>query len=124
MRTRVRTFINQIGDLSGVCWMKCLPICQILAASSFGHSLRKAGAKKTWQKDHDGVSKVAPMSVADFLNEKFETNFIKGGHWQDPPSMGPYTGPWSSYYTLNLFDSGNPANECVVGGTSGSCFSP
>ena len=45
--------------------------------------------------------KVAPMCVADFLNEKFETSFIKAG-LAAPALYGTYAGPWSAYSTINL----------------------
>lgn len=45
--------------------------------------------------------KVAPMCVADFLNEKFETDFIKAG-LAAPGLYGSYAGPWSAYSTINL----------------------
>jgi phytoene dehydrogenase-like protein len=59
--------------------------------------------------------KVAPMSVADFLNEKFETNFLKAGI-AGPAIYGSYTGPWSSYTTLNLLMWECTANESILGG--------
>lgn len=61
-----------------------------------GTKLRRLG-KDTMHE----LLKVAPMSVADFLNQYFETGFLKAGlAW--PAVLGSYTGPWSSYTTLNL----------------------
>ena len=45
--------------------------------------------------------KVAPMCVADFLNEKFQTDFIKAG-MAAAALYGSYAGPWSAYSTINL----------------------
>lgn len=59
-------------------------------------ALRRLGKKTMLE-----LLKVAPMSVADFLNEKFETDFIKAGI-AAPALYGSFTGPWSSYTTLNL----------------------
>ena len=73
-------------------------------------SLKKLGKKSMME-----FLKVAPMSVADFLNEKFETNFIKAGI-AGPAIYGSYTGPWSSYTTLNLLIWECTANESIVGG--------
>ena len=75
-----------------------------------GMAFKKLG-KKTMME----LLKVAPMSVADFLNEKFETDFIKAGI-AAPAIYGSYTGPWSSYTTLNLLLWECAANECIVGG--------
>ncbi len=83
---------------------------QLWELAKKGLSLKKLG-KKTMME----FLKVAPMSVADFLNEKFETNFIKAGI-AGPSIYGSYTGPWSSYTTLNLLMWECTANECVIGG--------
>ena len=45
--------------------------------------------------------KVAPMCVADFLNEKFETDFLKAGI-AATALYGSYAAPWSAYSTINL----------------------
>lgn len=83
---------------------------QLWALAKKGLALKKLG-KKTMME----FLKVAPMSVADFLNEKFETNFIKAGI-AGPAIYGSYTGPWSSYTTLNLLMWECTANEHVMGG--------
>ncbi len=75
-----------------------------------GITLRRLG-KKTMME----LLKVAPMSVADFLNEKFETQFIKAGI-AAPALYGSFTGPWSSYTTLNLLMWECMATGQVVGG--------
>ncbi len=90
--------------------------------------LANLGGKQLWELAKKGLSlkrlgkktmmeflKVAPMSVADFLNEKFETNFIKAGI-AGPAIYGSYTGPWSSYTTLNLLTWECTASESVIGG--------
>jgi len=90
--------------------------------------LSSFGTKQVWELAKRGLAlkrlgkktmleflKVAPMSVADFLNEKFETNFIKAGI-AGPAIYGSYTGPWSSYTTLNLLNAECTAGECMVGG--------
>ncbi len=83
---------------------------QIWELAKKGLALKKLG-KKTMME----LLKVAPMSVADFLNEKFETNFIKAGI-AGPAIYGSYTGPWSSYTTLNLLLWECAANQSIVGG--------
>jgi len=59
--------------------------------------------------------KVAPMCVADFLNEKFETDFIKAG-LAAPALYGSYAGPWSAYSTINLLLWESAARTDVEGG--------
>ena len=111
-----RGFINKIsGFINGL--MDELPpdlsnlgSKQIWELAKKGMALKKLG-KKTMME----FLKVAPMSVADFLNEKFETDFIKAG-MAGPAIYGSYTGPWSSYTTLNLLLWECTANECIIGG--------
>ncbi len=83
---------------------------QLWALAKKGLALKKLGNKTMLE-----LLKVAPMSVADFLNEKFETDFIKAGI-AGPALYGSFTGPWSSYTTLNLLLWECTANESVVGG--------
>lgn len=83
---------------------------QLWELAKKGLSLKKLG-KKTMME----FLKVAPMSVADFLNEKFETPFLKAGI-AGPAIYGSYTGPWSSYTTLNLLMWECTANESIIGG--------
>ncbi len=69
---------------------------ELLALGKLGWKLKGLG-KKTMNE----FLKVAPMCVADFLNEHFETDFLKAGICA-PAIYGSFTGPWSSYTTLNL----------------------
>lgn len=59
--------------------------------------------------------KVAPMCVADFLNEKFETGFLKAG-LAAPAIYGSYAGPWSAYSTINLLMWECASRNNVIGG--------
>ena len=83
---------------------------QLWGLAKKGLALKKLG-KKTMME----FLKVAPMSVADFLNEKFETKFIKAGI-AGPAIYCSYTGPWSSYTTLNLLMWECASHEAVIGG--------
>ncbi len=59
--------------------------------------------------------KIAPMCVADFLNEKFETEFLKAG-LAAPALYGSYAGPWSAYSTINLLLWESASKNHVIGG--------
>lgn len=96
--------------------------------NEFPPDLTALGTQQLWELAKKGLAlkklgkdvmleflKVAPMSVADFLNERFETQFLKAGICA-PALYGSYTGPWSSYTTLNLLMWECMANENVVGG--------
>lgn len=75
-----------------------------------GLALKRLGKKNMME-----FLKVAPMSVADFLNEKFETGFLKAGI-AAPALYGSFTGPWSSYTTLNLLMLECTGNTHITGG--------
>ncbi len=61
-----------------------------------GISFRNMGKKTMLE-----FIKVAPMSVMDFLDEKFETDLLKAG-LAAPSIYGSFTSPRSAYTTLNL----------------------
>ncbi len=69
---------------------------QILQLAKKAMALKRLGKEAMTE-----FLKVAPMCVADFLNERFETEFIKAGI-AAPAIYGSFTGPWSSYTTFNL----------------------
>ncbi len=96
--------------------------------NDFLPDLTRLGNKQLWELGKKGIAlkklgketmleflKVAPMSVADFLNERFETPFLKAGLCA-PALYGTFTGPWSSYSTLNLLMWECTANENIIGG--------
>ena len=83
---------------------------QMWALGKKGFALKRLGNKTMLE-----LLKVAPMSVADFLDEKFETEFLKAG-LAHPAIFGSYTGPWSSYTTLNLLLWECSAKNKIIGG--------
>ncbi len=87
-----------------------LGVGELLALGKKTISLRKLGKKTMLE-----LMKVAPMCVADFLNEYFETDFLKAG-LASRAIYGSYTGPWSSYTTLNLLLWECCARDQVIGG--------
>jgi phytoene dehydrogenase-like protein len=73
-----------------------LTMASLVVLAKKGLMLKGLG-KKTMME----LLKVMPMCVADFLNEKFETDFLKAG-LAAPALYGSYAGPWSGYSTINL----------------------
>ncbi|MBL4904998.1 MAG: NAD(P)/FAD-dependent oxidoreductase, partial [Flavobacteriaceae bacterium] len=73
-----------------------LTMASLVVLAKKGMMLKGLGNKTMME-----LLKVAPMSVADFLNEKFETNFLKAG-LAAPALYGSYAGPRSAYSTINL----------------------
>lgn len=106
---KIKPFVTKLMDEAPP-ELANLGMQQIWALAKKGIALKKLGKKTMLE-----FLKVAPMSVADFLNEKFETDFIKAGI-AAPAVYGSYTGPWSSYTTLNLLLYECAANVNIEGG--------
>ena len=69
-----------------------------------GVALKRLGEKTMLE-----LLRVAPMCVADYLNEYFETDFLKAG--LAGPAVGQsFTGPWSAGTCMNLL-----LHECLSG---------
>lgn len=73
-----------------------LTMASLVVLAKKGMMLKGLGNKTMME-----LLKVAPMCVTDFLNEKFETDFLKAGI-AAPALYGSYAGPWSAYSTINL----------------------
>jgi phytoene dehydrogenase-like protein len=73
-----------------------LTMASLVVLAKKGMTLKGLGNKTMME-----LLKVAPMCVTDFLNEKFETDFIKAGI-AAPALYGAYAAPWSAYTTINL----------------------
>ena len=111
-----RTFIHKISGFIHSLMDEIPPDLVHLNGKQLWKLVKKGIAlKRLGKKTMTEFLKVAPMSVADFLNERFETDFIKAGI-AGPAIYGTYAGPWSSYTTLNLLLWECMANQCIVGG--------
>jgi len=73
-----------------------LTMASLIVLAKKGMMLKGLGNKTMME-----LLKVAPMCVADFLNEKFQTDFLKAGI-AAPALYGSYAGPRSAYSTINL----------------------
>lgn len=87
-----------------------LTMASLVVLAKKGMTLKGLGNKTMME-----LLKVMPMCVADFLNEKFETGFLKAG-MSAPALYGSYAGPWSAYTTINLLLWECAARTQVVGG--------
>jgi phytoene dehydrogenase-like protein len=69
---------------------------------------------------HDTLElmRVAPMCVADWLNEQFETALLVEG-LAAPAVIGTFAGPWSAGTNTNLLLAEAGAGRHVVGGAAG-----
>lgn len=107
--TAIRPFINGLMN-------EMPPDLMKLGTKDIWTLLKKAiGLKRLGNKTMLEFLKVAPMSVADFINERFETEFIKASLIA-PAIYHSYTGPWSSYSTLNLLLWECASVNSVIGG--------
>ncbi len=106
---RIRPFIDGLMN-------EFPPDLMKLGTKDIWSLVKKAiGLKRLGKKTMLEFMKVAPMSVADFLNERFETHFIKAGI-AAPAIYHSFTGPWSSYTTLNLLLWECASTNTIVGG--------
>ncbi|MBW8050481.1 MAG: NAD(P)/FAD-dependent oxidoreductase [Cytophagales bacterium] len=83
---------------------------QLWVLAKKGLALRLLGKRTMLE-----LLRVAPMCVADFLNERFETDFLKAGI-AAPAIYGSFTGPWSAGNTLNLLLWECTAKNNITGG--------
>jgi len=85
----------------------------------FGDLLGLGGAalslRLLGKKDMMEVLRIAPMCVADWLNEWFESDLLKAG-LAAPGLEGCFAGPWSPGTTTNLLWMESGVAEPVVGG--------
>ncbi len=111
-----RIFIDEIGKFLFPLLNEIPPdLIQFGTKELFALGKKGLALKKLGKKTMTELLKVGPMSVADFLNERFETEFLKAG-LLGPSIYASYTGPWSSYTTLNLLMWEVCAREHIVGG--------
>lgn len=65
-----------------------------------------------------GLLRIPPMCVADWLNEWFESDVVKGG-LAHGALIGTWAGPWSPGTAANLLVNECTARKSVVGGAAG-----
>jgi len=86
---------------------------------SLGHLFEIAGSalalRRLPEKDLLDVLRIGPMSIADWLNEWFETGLLKAGLAHQAIS-GNWLGPWSSGTVVTFLLSELSARREVVGG--------
>lgn len=115
-----RAFINKVGKVINNLMdnappdidIENLTMASLVVLAKKGMLLKGLGNETMME-----LLKVAPMCVADFLNEKFETEFLKAG-LAAPALYGAYSGPWSAYSTINLLLYECAARCQVEGGPS------
>jgi len=84
--------------------------CDFWDLAKRGFGLWKLGRRDTLE-----LMRVAPMCVADFLNEQFETPLLVEG-LAAPAVIGTFAGPWSAGTTTNLLLNEAAPGRFVQGG--------
>lgn len=111
-----RDFIKKIrGFVTGLLYEKQPDLTKINFQTTLYALMKGLGLKRMGKETMLEFLKVAPMSVADFLNERFDTDFLKAGLAM-PALLGSFTGPWSSYTTTNLLLWECASEENIIGG--------
>ncbi len=75
-------------------------------------------ARRFGRHDLPGLLRIPPMCVADWLNEWFESDIVKGG-LAHAAIQGTWAGPWSPGTASNLLLLECTARQSVVGGAAG-----
>ncbi len=80
-------------------------------------SVAKA-ARRFGRREIAGLLRIPPMCVADWLNEWFESDVVKGG-LAHAAIQGMWAGPWSPGTAANLLFLESTTRQSVVGGAAG-----
>ncbi len=111
-----RALVDTIGPWLGKLFSEPQPSLpspgpgEMLRLLGSGLGLRRMG-RKTMQE----FLKIVPMCLADFLDEYFETDFLKAG-LAVPALLSSFNGPWSSFTTFNLLLWEATSTDQVKGG--------
>ena len=122
-----RVFIERARDLIEPLLAEAPPDMERLGTFGFGNvgglplgtANRTAKAlRKFGRKDIAGLLRIPPMCVADWLNEWFESDIVKGG-LAHGAIQASWAGPWSPGTAGNLLLLECSTRNSVVGGAAG-----
>ena len=91
------------------------PLSPSGAADMWEIAKQGLGVWKLGRHDTLELLRVAPMCVADFLNEQFQTPLLVEG-LAAPAVIGTFAGPWSAGTNTNLLLAEAAPGRCVAGG--------
>lgn len=112
----LRAFLGRIGPLVGAVLAEAPPPIAPGSAGDFWQLARRGLAIwKVNRKDLLELARVAPMCVADFLNERFETPLLVEA-LAAPVVASTWSGPWSAGTTTNLLLRECAGGETLAGG--------
>ena len=113
---RYRAFIAKLRPLVEQVMTSPPPPLSPSGAGDFWELAKRGlGLWKLGRRDTLELMRVAPMCVADFLNEQFETPLLVEG-LAAPAVIGTFAGPWSAGTTTNLLLHEAAPGRFVQGG--------
>jgi phytoene dehydrogenase-like protein len=113
---RLHAFLGRIGPLIGGLLAEAPPSIAPRSAGDFWQIARRGlSAFRISRKDLLELARVAPMCVADFLNERFETPLLVEA-LAAPVVASTWSGPWSAGTTTNLLLRECAGGEALAGG--------
>ena len=114
---RYRDFMTRIRPvLSRFLMRRPLNLLQVESEAPIELLTRALGLRLLGSHDMIELLRVAPMPVGDFLNEYFETDFIKGALSMDAV-LGTFTAPRSPGTTTNLLMHESISGQSIKGGS-------
>lgn len=112
----LRAFLGRIAPLLGAILAEAPPPLTPGSAGDLWDLARRGLALwKISRQDLLELARVAPMCVADFLNERFETPFLVEA-LAAPAVASTWSGPWSAGSTTNFLLRECAGGEALVGG--------
>jgi phytoene dehydrogenase-like protein len=113
---RYRAFMNRIRPvLSRFLTRRPLNLLEVEREAPVEVLTRALGLRLLGSHDMVELLRIAPMPVSDFLNEYFESDFIKGALSMDA-LLGTFTAPRSPGTTMNLLMHESIAGQSIKGG--------
>jgi len=114
---RYRDFMTKIRPvLSRFLMRRPLNLLEVESESPVELLTRALGLRLLGSHDMIELLRVAPMPVGDFLNEYFETDFVKGALSLDAV-LGTFTAPRSPGTTTNLLMHESVSGQSIKGGS-------
>jgi phytoene dehydrogenase-like protein len=114
---RYRAFMNRIRPvLSRFLTSRPFNFLEVEQEATIEALTRALGLRRLGAQDMVEFLRVAPMPVADFLNEYFESEFIKGALAMDA-LLGTFAAPRAPGTTTNLMMHESIARQSVKGGS-------
>jgi phytoene dehydrogenase-like protein len=114
---RYRAFMNQIRPvLSRFLTRRAFNFLEVEREAPVEVLTRALGLRFLGANDMVELLRVAPMPVSDFLNEYFESDFVKGALSMEAV-LGTFTAPRSPGTTMNLLMQESIAGQSIRGGS-------